>query len=100
MLRLKKRNRFERQEMPTSPPSFYELPPVVPVAKSDLVSKPKILTNTRTGRRFFVAGGLSWKEIVTKVCQDETNPKSLYHVARGAQKTANGWTIELVEGEE
>ncbi len=103
MTRFKKRIRFEPKVMPAAAPSFYELPPVAAKTvniSQELISKPKILTHNPTGRRFFVAAGLSWAEIVEKVCQDKTNPKSLYHVARGTQKTANGWTIEFVEGQE
>jgi len=82
---------------PDSAPSFYELPPqqpVVSVSSSSLVNRPKILIHLETGRRFFVAGGLSWKKIVEQICQDGTNPRGLYNVARGEAKTANGWTIE------
>ena len=93
--------------MPNTPPAFYDLDPtpieVVEKKKSksqQLVDKPKILVNIKTGRRVMIAGGMDWDAIVEQVCQDDTHPTGLYNVARGKAKTANGWTIEWPEAGE
>ena len=100
------RRRFQTP-MPNTPPAFYDLDPtpieVVEKKKSksqQLVDKPKILVNLKTGRRVMIAGGMDWDAIVEQVCQDDTHPTGLYNVARGKAKTANGWTIEWPEAGE
>ena len=60
------------------------------------VNKRKILTNLSAGRTIVVDGGVTWKEICEDILKDGTSPSTLARAAKGINKSANGWVVEVL----